>query len=164
AVGLFSEEADVAKPEADLLTGAELQFIQFGARDFRLKDFADTEPLQSNASDAAGGKDVKNPGIHAGAAGLGEDFDIVRTDIDLVPGRDFHVSETALHAVDVAHELDDERGFGMIKNLLRRADLFDFSVVHDDHFVGELEGFLLVMRDENSRQLNFLMKMPEPAP
>ena len=52
----------------------------------------------------------------------------------------------------------------MIENILRRADLFDFGVVHDDHIVGEFESFFLIVGDENGGQLDLLVKMPEPAP
>ena len=36
-------------------------------------------------------------------------------------------------------------------DLLGRSDLLDASPVHDDHAVGDLEGFLLVVRHEHAR-------------
>jgi hypothetical protein len=45
-----------------------------------------------------------------------------------------------------------------------RADLLDAGVVHDDDAIGHFQGFLLVVGDEDARDVQLLMQLPQPAP
>src|SRR5438093_1752457 len=71
-----------------------------------------------------------------------------------------------LHArvedVHVAEEVHDEGVGGLLEDLLRRADLLDAPVVHDDDAVSDLEGLLLVMRDEHTGHVQLVVEPPEP--
>ncbi len=106
---------------------------------------------------------MQDPGIDTGLSATGKNLNVVGTDIEVIARWDLHMAQPTLHTVHVAHELDHERGCGMIENLLRRADLFDGGGIHDDDFVGELEGFLLVVSDKDGRELDIFMKLTKPA-
>ena len=52
----------------------------------------------------------------------------------------------------------------MVVELFGLAHLFDFSVVEHGHAGRHLERLFLVVRDENARQMQFVMQTPEPSP
>ena len=66
--------------------------------------------------------------------------------------------------VDVPEKVHHERIGRMIEHLLRRARLFDPAVVHHDDPVGDFEGFFLIVRDEDGRQVNLFVQPAEPLP
>ena len=66
--------------------------------------------------------------------------------------------------VHVAEKLVDEGRGGPVVDLLGGADLLHVGLVHDDDLVRDLQGLLLVVRHENRRKLDLVMKTAEPAP
>src|SRR4051794_32317918 len=70
----------------------------------------------------------------------------------------------AVKDVDVADKAHDERRGGPLEHVVWRAVLFDPSLVHDDHPVGELQRLLLVVRDEHAGQMDVGMEATEPSP
>ena len=66
--------------------------------------------------------------------------------------------------IHIPDELVDKRAGGPVVDLLRRADLLDASLVHDDDFVGDLQGLLLVVGHKQSGQMDFVVESAEPAP
>ena len=58
----------------------------------------------------------------------------------------------------------DERGFRTLDDGIRCAVLLDLSLIHDHDAVGQLECFLLVVRDKHARHLDSAVQTPEPAP
>ena len=51
---------------------------------------------------------------------------------------------------------------GLLEDLARRAHLLDLPVVHDDDPVGDLEGLLLVVRDEDAGDVDLVVQAAEP--
>lgn len=51
----------------------------------------------------------------------------------------------------------------MLVNLLRRSYLGNYPLVHHDNQIGNLKSFLLVMRDEDTCDVNLVMKPSQPA-
>jgi hypothetical protein len=91
------------------------------------------------------------------------DFDIVGTDIEDAGFGGGMAGDAGAEAVHIPEEFDDERGFRVVVDFLRRADLLDAGVVHHDDFVGEFEGLFLIVGDEYGGDLDFLLEGAEPA-
>src|ERR1700731_2022698 len=72
-------------------------------------------------------------------------------------------ADMAGDAVALAQELVDEDIGGALVNVDRRAFLADFAAIHDDHAVGQIEGFLLVVRDEDGGDFLHLVELAQPA-
>src|SRR5207245_746777 len=65
------------------------------------------------------------------------------------------------------HDADETRNKFIERlfiDLARRPDLFQSSAREYDDAVGHFQGFLLVVRDKNSRDVQFLMQPDEPFP
>src|SRR5690349_15514556 len=99
----------------------------------------------------AGGVNAGNAGRPGVAIGVADDLQLVRTNVGH-DGFALRVAdlEAGVEEVDLPKELHDERIGRVVVDLLRRADLFDATVAHDDHTVGQLESLLLVMGDKNA--------------
>jgi hypothetical protein len=69
----------------------------------------------------------------------------------------------ALDAVHVAKEFADERAPWFVVNVLRCTALLDATLVQDDDFIGEFEGFLLVVRHEDRGETGVVVKVAQPA-
>ena len=69
---------------------------------------------------------------------------------------------TAAEHVDVAEEVVDERRQRLGIYRFRRADLLDPSAVHDDHPIGDLKCFLLIVRHEHARHVQLVVQ-PDAA-
>ena len=52
---------------------------------------------------------------------------------------------------------------GLVEDLLGRADLLDAALVHDHDAVGHLERLLLVVGDEDAREVDLVVQPPQPA-
>ena len=52
----------------------------------------------------------------------------------------------------------------MLEDLVGRAPLLDFSMVHHHHLVGEFEGLLLVVRHEHAGHTDLVVELPQPLP
>lgn len=50
-----------------------------------------------------------------------------------------------------------------MEHLFGSADLFDLAFVHHDDPVGNLERFFLVVGDEDTSHVNFVVQAPEPG-
>ena len=72
------------------------------------------------------------------------------------------VAYRAAERRDVTEELVDERGRRVVEDLLRRSDLLDAPVIHDDDPIGDLERLLLVVRDEDAGHVDFVVQATEP--
>src|SRR5262249_46629685 len=64
----------------------------------------------------------------------------------------------------LANELVDEGGPRVVVDLLWRPGLLDAALVHHHHTVGDFERLLLVVRDKERRNVDFGVKISEPAP
>ena len=49
-------------------------------------------------------------------------------------------------------------------DLVGRADLLDTSAVHHGHAIGDFEGLVLVVRDEDAGHADFVVQLTQPAP
>ena len=58
--------------------------------------------------------------------------------------------DASFKCIGFAEELGNEGVFGFALNGFGAAGLFDFAVVHDDDFVGNFEGFFLVVCHQNA--------------
>jgi hypothetical protein len=78
---------------------------------------------------------------------------------DLGPAR----VKAAMKKVDAAEEAVDEGVGRAVVDRLRRADLLDFPLVHHHHLVGDLQGLLLVVGDEDAGDVNLVVQTAQPA-
>jgi len=69
----------------------------------------------------------------------------------------------AAEHVDRAEEAHDERAGGLLEDLGRRPLLLDAAGVHQHHPVGDLEGLLLVVGDEDAGHVQLVVEPAEPA-
>src|SRR5438874_12022170 len=65
--------------------------------------------------------------------------------------------------VDVAEKMVDERSCRILIDLLRRTGLLDMSLVQHHDTICCFQGFFLVMRHQDARNVQFVMKPPKPA-
>src|SRR5262249_36571016 len=114
----------------------------------------------------------------AGAIAAVADIQLVRPDVDVARiraverhGGQWHFDMAHKSAavfqmhwkdVDVAQKVHDKGTRGMLEYLSRRVVLFDLAAVHDDDAVGDLEGFLLVVRYEDAGDVEFVVKPAQP--
>ena len=63
-----------------------------------------------------------------------------------------------------SQKLPDERGRRLFTDLGGRADLFDAAGIHDDNTVGDLNGFVLIVGDEEGRDFELPLELLDPAP
>ena len=67
------------------------------------------------------------------------------------------VQHHAVENIGLADEVRDERVLGLVVDILRRADLLDFALVHDDNRVGHGQRFFLIVRDIDKRNAHALL-------
>ena len=48
-------------------------------------------------------------------------------------------------------------------DLIRRAHLFDLAFVHHRDAIGNLQGFFLIVCDEDAGDVNLVVQLPQPA-
>jgi hypothetical protein len=65
--------------------------------------------------------------------------------------------------IDIAEELVNKRSCRMVIYLVGSADLLDFSFVHHHHAVGDFERLVLIMGDEQARDMNFIVQPAQPC-
>src|SRR5690348_12092579 len=65
--------------------------------------------------------------------------------------------------VHVAEEIENERRRRVIIYLRGRPLLLDPPLVHDDDAVGYFECLLLIVSDEDARDMDLVMQPPQPA-
>ncbi len=68
----------------------------------------------------------------------------------------------SVEQVHVTQEAVDKRAGRVVPYLLRRANLLDDALVHQHHAVGHLQRFLLVVRDEDARDMQFVVQAAQP--
>ena len=78
----------------------------------------------------------------------------------LVVHLDLHASVEQVH---VAEEVGDKRRCRVLDHLAGRRILLDLPLVHHHDPIGQLEGFLLVVRDKDAGEMNLLMQPAQPA-
>src|SRR5689334_21037018 len=71
---------------------------------------------------------------------------------------------TAMEQVDVTKEAIDECIGRPVVNTLRGTYLLDPSLVHDRDAIGYFHGLFLIVRDENTRNMNLIMQPTQPHP
>ena len=76
---------------------------------------------------------------------------------------DFAVVDPTVEQVDVAEEIVDEGGGGLVVNLGRGPHLLDPAPVHDHHPVGHFQGLFLVVGDKHAGDLQLVMEAAQPA-
>src|SRR4029450_6225460 len=64
--------------------------------------------------------------------------------------------------IDVAEKVVNEGIGGMMIDLVRRTHLLYPAFVHQNHAIGDLQCFFLIVRHENAGDLQFIVKPPEP--
>ena len=52
----------------------------------------------------------------------------------------------------------------VVEDLLGRTDLLDPAVVHDRYTIGQFDGFILVVSDEEARQAHLVVQLSQPKP
>jgi hypothetical protein len=128
------------------------------AREIGVEGFAGLGEAQGESCDGAGGEEVFDAGVELRLTIAGEE------DLDLVGAHIIEVRPTGFpEFVHVAEEFVNEGCGGVVVDFLGWADLFDAALMQDDHEVGEFEGLLLVVGDEDGGDANFLMEGSEPA-
>ena len=75
----------------------------------------------------------------------------------------FAFMRAAVEQIHIAQKTVNKRAGRVIPDLLRRADLLDLALVHQHHAVGDFERFFLVMRDENTGDVQIIMQAAQPA-
>ena len=65
--------------------------------------------------------------------------------------------------VYVSEEVVNEGSRRVIVDLFRRADLFDATVIHDHHAVGDFEGLFLIVSNEDASDVDLIVKLAQPS-
>ncbi len=73
------------------------------------------------------------------------------------------VFDAAVKQIHVAEKLVHERRGGMMIDLGGGADLFDPALIHHDYAIREFESFFLIMGDEDAGDVEFVVKLAQPA-
>ena len=106
------------------------------------------------------------------------DLDVLRADLDIdrnilaktrIDARDVLAEEVdefvahhdAVNDVAVADEICHERILRLVVDALRRPDLLDPALIHDDDRVRHRERFLLIVRHEDERDAEFPLDLDE---
>src|SRR5689334_11664170 len=76
----------------------------------------------------------------------------------------FAALDAAVENVYLAQELHDELCGRLVENFLGSANLLDPALVHHDDPVGDFERLFLIVRDEDARDVNFIVQPAEPGP
>src|SRR5262249_16227416 len=106
-------------------------------------------------------RDIKRPREQpSGAVGIPLRIDTNRTAIKSY----FTILDHDRNDNRLANELVDEGGPRVVVDLLWRPGLLDAALVHHHHTVGDFERLLLVVRDKERRNVDFGVKISEPAP
>src|SRR5713101_7216158 len=71
--------------------------------------------------------------------------------------------DAAMEKVDVPQEMVDEWCSRMVIHVLRRTDLFHPALVHNHHPIRNLQGLVLIVCDEHTRDVHLVMQATEPA-
>lgn len=71
--------------------------------------------------------------------------------------------DASFKCVGFAEELGNEGVFGFAVNGFGTAGLFDFAMVHHDDFVGNFEGFFLVVSHQNAGYAEVVMNVAQPG-
>ena len=66
--------------------------------------------------------------------------------------------------VHVAEEVHHEGIRGVLENLRGRPRLFDAAFVHNHDAVRDFKRLGLIVRDEDTRHVKFVVKLPQPRP
>jgi len=145
-----------------------LEAVEVVAAHLDVEPFAGFVTDDLHAGPGTGGENVMDHDGDGVIARDGEEFDVVRADVGDGAGGGSGFRRGIGHggefeAVDVAEEFKDEGRSGIVVDGLGFADLLDAGVVHDDDFVGEFEGFLLVVGDENGGEVDAFVEFAEPA-
>src|SRR5829696_5522668 len=82
----------------------------------------------------------------------GKDLEVMRANVAVAHARD--------GADEGHHELVRRR----VVEFARAADLLDLALVHEDDLLGHLHGLLLVVRDEQGRNVDLVVELLEPRP
>ena len=69
-----------------------------------------------------------------------------------------------MEKVHLPEELHHELRGRVMKDLVGRADLLDPALVHHHHPVGQLQGLVLIVRDEDAGQVDLVVQPAEPLP
>ena len=51
----------------------------------------------------------------------------------------------------------------MMENFVRRADLFDAALIHDDDAIGHFQRFFLIVRHQDAGDMNLGVQVSKPA-
>src|SRR5215471_16851557 len=68
-----------------------------------------------------------------------------------------------MEKVDIPQEMVDEGCCRMIIHVLRRTNLLCPVLVHDHHTIRNLQGFFLIVCDEDTRDVHLVMQATQPA-
>ena len=73
------------------------------------------------------------------------------------------VIHSAVKKVHVAQEVVHERCGRVVIDFVRSSHLFDVTVVHHHHAICQFECFLLIVGHEEAGDVNFVVKLAQPA-
>ena len=73
----------------------------------------------------------------------------------------FGVDDMSFKEVDFANEVSDKFVFRSVIDILRRTDLWDESLVHDDDSIGKGHSFTLIVSDVDGCDTDFLLNLSD---
>jgi len=76
--------------------------------------------------------------------------------------QDFSIGDLHGQFDRFSNEAVDERGGRVLVHIVRGSDLLDPTAIHDDHAIGDLQSFVLVMRDKDRGNVDFAVQGPQP--
>src|SRR6476660_2700546 len=104
------------------------------------------------------------------AVGLAMNLQQVRTYVNQLPrrgivnGGSVLFVNPAMKQVDVAQKVVDERGHGMMVNLVRTSNLLDAAFIHYRDTVGNFQRLILIVGDKDAGDVNLVVQLAQPAP
>ncbi len=71
--------------------------------------------------------------------------------------------DPAVEVIGLPEESHDEFGLGMMEDFVWGSNLLNPACVHDHNSVGDLQRFVLIVRDENTCDMQFVVKPSQPG-
>src|SRR5262249_48155361 len=167
-VGRRLEDLHIFGDHEDILVFHQAQVLEAILRHFHLHE---RSPVSNrfDLDQRSGGVDVLDPGAEMiSSVGPAVDVEQVRAHIDdmlrlLLMNVRLAVVDAAVKQVHVAKELVDEWRRGLVVYLIGTADLLDLAFLHHGHAVGQFQSLFLVVRDEDTGDVNLIVQLAEPA-
>src|SRR6516165_7049833 len=76
----------------------------------------------------------------------------------------FPIVNSAVKQIHITQELVGEGSCWMFVHVVGSSDLLNLALVHDDHAIGNLECFFLVVGNEDAGDMDIFMESAQPLP